>query len=530
MAEKEPIFFISYSSKDRRPAEALANRLRSLGAQVWVDYEQVKLGDPILTRIAEGLSEATALLFLVSQHSGESPWCRKEYETALQREIISGRTAVVPIRLDDSPLPILLNDKRYLRFADLNQCLPELLACAESGGEPTTGLSDRPMPQTLPSGLLEGLTLLLLLDQFPVGVWGRSLTPLGAAYGHAEDPGSITVSSWSADALRELQPAGEVPEIDLFSQYLNDRRRTDTGAVGMRRRVGSSFAEEYRIIENRRHTAVAALYLHKHCNALDQALQSLRFVMESRTARGGWTAIGQPTDENADPLTTGYVLGVLRTFERANLLAAVGIEQRDLFLARYWKAGLLWLYENLLENAGWWRYKDEKRTYCYTTDILLAVPEFWLEDPDYEKAHESLVTRLFDIWQANGSGIPSGPTSQTPNLEATAQFAAVLWMCRIRYPDLNSEVQKHFAANLEAILAVGESDAAGWALAITHLVRVLGARLSPDCGLSRLRELVFVVEQRCSASDAATLHDTKLPPWVSSIASNRILTVNVDPP
>ncbi len=416
MADTHKCFFISYSSQDRCSAEILASRLRERGAQIWIDYEQIKFGEPILTRIAEGLSTADVILFLVSHSPGDSPCCRKEYELLLRREILSGRIMVVPVRLDDSPVPILLEDKRYLRFVDLDDCLTELLTGVLSGIGPTSTAPE------LSSGLLDGLTLMLLLDQYPIGVWGRSLMPLGAAYDHAEDPGSISVSSWCADALRDLQPVGKVPEIDLFTQYLLDRRRADSWAVGMRKQVGSAPFKEYVIIENCRHTAVAALFLHKHCNALDLALQSLRYVMSSQTARGAWVAVDKPIDENADPLTTGYVIGVLRTFERADLLSAVAIHERDLFLARYWKAGLLWLYENLLQHDGWWPYRDEKRTYCYTSDILLAVPDLWMEDPDYEKAHENLVTRLFDIWRKNGIGIPSGPCSDVPNLEATVQY------------------------------------------------------------------------------------------------------------
>lgn len=524
MADSNKCFFISYSSGDRQWAEILTKHLRNKGAKVWIDYEQIKFGEPVLTRIAEGISGADVLIFLVSHSSGNSPWCRKEYEICMRREILSGRTTVVPIRLDDSPLPVLLEDKRYLNFAELEYYLTELVTGRVSGKASKTA------KLVLPSSLLEGLTVLLLMDQFPAGVWGRSLTPLEAAYRHKGDPGSITVSNWCADALRYLQPEGIVPEIQKFTEYLFDRRVDDSGAVGMRKQIGSDFFPKYDVDKNCRHTAVAAQYLYKHCNALDIALKSLRYVMDARTARGAWVDIGEPDDKKADPLTTGTVLGILRAFENNGLLGSVAIHDRELFLARYWKAGLLWLYENLLENDGWWIYEDERRTYCYTTEILMSVPDFWLEDPDYEKAHENLITRIFDLWKKNGMGVPSGPSSDVPSFEATAQYVKTIWRSRDRYPDLNAEIQKKFNDNVENILENGNSNAAGWAPAISHLVHDLGATLSTERDLSFLREIAMSLEQAYTEKKVLSHDLVSFPSWVSNIAMNSILTVTVTPP
>jgi hypothetical protein len=523
--------FVSYSSKDRHFAEAVTSRLRNCGIEVWIDYEQIAIGDPILSKIGEGLSNTDALLLLVSKNSGESPWCRKEYEVLLQKEIILGKTKVIPIKLDDAPLPILLSGKRYIRFSDLDNNLPDLLKAISGAGKLATGSNIKTVP-SIPPNVLDGLTLLLLIDQYPIGVWGRSMADIVGAYGHAEDPGSITVSNWAANALRILQPEGRVPEIDAFSKYLLERRRKDSGAIGMRKSLGNAFAPEYTIIENRRHTAVGAIYLYKHYSALDLSLESLRYVMEARTPRGAWVAIGGTSDDNADPLTTGYVLGVLRTFERENLLNLVSVKDRELFLARYWKAGLLWLYENLLENGGWWMYKSRsaspsekviRRTYCYTTDILLALPEFWLEDTDYGKAHEDLMIRLLRIWRSNASGLPSGPNSTVANLEATAQFALVAWKCRTRYPAINTEVMTDFVNNLETLLFNGESDAAGWSLAISYFAEVLGDTLSPGISLEGLRELVRKIEQQVSTNEKIEELVNSLPAWVAKIITNKIL-------
>lgn len=517
-------FFISYSSKDYQHASNLVNMLKSAGARVWVDYEAIGFGDPILGRIDSGISKSKALIFLVSNNSQNSPWCRREYESALHREIVSGQTTVVALKLDDSPLPSLLEDKRYLSVTDLEKSLPELLKWVNGGSQPET-VKFNELNLSVPPGIMEALAYLLIVDQYPIGVWGRSLEPLGAAYGHAEDPGSITVSSWAADALLALDPASVIPEIDSFTSYLEIRRKKSSGAVGMRRKVGSAFVEDYDIVENKRHTAVASQYLYRHCNDILGALKSLEYVMESRTPNGAWAAMGDPTDENADPLTTGYVLGVLKNFEQANLLPKLEGAGKDLFNARYWKSGLLWLYENLLQNDGWWIYKDRSRKYCYTSEILFSVPKFWMEDPDYEKAHENLISQLYDIWRANGIGIPTGPDSKIANLETTTQFAAIVWKSRTKYRDLNKEVQTRFTEHLEPLLTKGQSDAAGWAMAASHLVAICHAVLPHQYSLSNLRDYAQTVNARGHDEN-----EIGLPGWVSKIVNNQIITVKADPP
>lgn len=109
-----PVAFISYSSRDRGVAASLASALRDLGVlDVWFDQDEVGLGDSVPGRIAEGLSRADFIVLLVSASYLESRWCRAEYEPLLAREIESGRTCVVAVRLDDSELPVLLRAKHY---------------------------------------------------------------------------------------------------------------------------------------------------------------------------------------------------------------------------------------------------------------------------------------------------------------------------------------------------------------------------------------------------------------------------------
>src|SRR5262245_62037621 len=105
---RPPTVFISHSSNDDQRAHELAADLRAEGISVWIDREEIQFGDSVPQRIAEGLAAATVLLVLVSTHFANSAWCRVEYESLLMNEISSGHVSVVPVRLDDTEMPVLL--------------------------------------------------------------------------------------------------------------------------------------------------------------------------------------------------------------------------------------------------------------------------------------------------------------------------------------------------------------------------------------------------------------------------------------
>jgi TIR domain-containing protein len=112
----QPLVFISHSSQDKPLAQELASTLRNQEIDVWIDHEQIGLGDSIPSKISEGLSRCDAILLLISSHYLQSRWCRAEYEPLLAKEIESGRVFVIAVRLDNSELPVLLHAKRYADF------------------------------------------------------------------------------------------------------------------------------------------------------------------------------------------------------------------------------------------------------------------------------------------------------------------------------------------------------------------------------------------------------------------------------
>jgi hypothetical protein len=113
-----PAVFISHSSDDSAAAVAIAKALRQQGVDSWIDHEQIRPGDSILSRIEEGIAGCDVILVLISESFVRSRWCRAEYEPLLSKEIESGQTIVIPVRLDDAKVPLLLSAKKY---ADLRR-------------------------------------------------------------------------------------------------------------------------------------------------------------------------------------------------------------------------------------------------------------------------------------------------------------------------------------------------------------------------------------------------------------------------
>ena len=105
--------FICYASEDKAQARDLSSAIAKLGAEVWLDEREISVGDSIVQRIEDGLSQASHLLVLLSENSVEKPWVRKELSSALMRQLAGKSITVLPIRLDNCTIPPILADIRY---------------------------------------------------------------------------------------------------------------------------------------------------------------------------------------------------------------------------------------------------------------------------------------------------------------------------------------------------------------------------------------------------------------------------------
>ena len=78
--------FISYGRADSKAfAIELHQRLMAAGFTVWFDFEDIPLGVDYQKQIDDGIEKADNVLFIISPHSVNSPYCDLEVERALKR-------------------------------------------------------------------------------------------------------------------------------------------------------------------------------------------------------------------------------------------------------------------------------------------------------------------------------------------------------------------------------------------------------------------------------------------------------------
>lgn len=111
------MIFISHTSQDKDIAREIGVFLVSEGVNVWFDEWEIATGDSITEAIDSGLAGATHLVIVWSANASKANWVRRELTAALNRSITTGTPKIIPIVLDRTPLPELLRDLRYLRYA-----------------------------------------------------------------------------------------------------------------------------------------------------------------------------------------------------------------------------------------------------------------------------------------------------------------------------------------------------------------------------------------------------------------------------
>lgn len=120
--------FISYATADKGIVQDLASRLERT-MNIWIDEKNISVGDSITEKIDEGLKNTDVVILCLSENSLNSSWVRKEYSYAMH----SGKK-VLPIRLDDYPIPPTLADIKYIRYTgNENACVKEIFESAEKG-------------------------------------------------------------------------------------------------------------------------------------------------------------------------------------------------------------------------------------------------------------------------------------------------------------------------------------------------------------------------------------------------------------
>ncbi|MFE0456862.1 FxSxx-COOH system tetratricopeptide repeat protein [Streptomyces sp. NPDC058914] len=107
--------FISHAGADRAWAEWVGWQLTDAGCSVTLT--EPRPGRPVFEQLSQALRTARAVFVLVSASTGNREW--GAWESALPRG--GRRRLIVPVRVDDTPLPPFLADRQGLRLDELDE-------------------------------------------------------------------------------------------------------------------------------------------------------------------------------------------------------------------------------------------------------------------------------------------------------------------------------------------------------------------------------------------------------------------------
>lgn len=108
--------FISHAHQDDAFARQLAEGLKSVGIEVWVDDLALRVGDNLIEKINEGLSKCDHLIVIMSKAYFESSWTRHEFSAFAAREMAGKTNPILPVLVEDCDIPVFLRDRVYLDF------------------------------------------------------------------------------------------------------------------------------------------------------------------------------------------------------------------------------------------------------------------------------------------------------------------------------------------------------------------------------------------------------------------------------
>ena len=109
--------FLCYSWADKSYALKLGQELKSLGCRVWLDYEGIQSGDMFTNVIINAIDTSSVFIFVGSEHSYKSSWCRNElyYADKIGKDIIF-------VQIDESEMSdeffFLFGSKQVTKYQD----------------------------------------------------------------------------------------------------------------------------------------------------------------------------------------------------------------------------------------------------------------------------------------------------------------------------------------------------------------------------------------------------------------------------
>lgn len=120
--------FISHRRSDAAESARLAADLRAAGHVVWLDDDEIVIGDSIPGKMNEGLERAQYVVVCYSSSGVGSLYMSREWLSALARQLDGRGVKLLPILLTGDEAPAILADLKHADLVrDWNGGVAELL-------------------------------------------------------------------------------------------------------------------------------------------------------------------------------------------------------------------------------------------------------------------------------------------------------------------------------------------------------------------------------------------------------------------
>lgn len=108
--------FISYSHHDKVFANKLADSLKTAGYEPWIDTQSIKVGENLIEKTDQGLSQSDYIVAVLSKSYSQSRWVQQELSAFAMKEVTTNRNNILPALIEDCEIPVFLQDRMYADF------------------------------------------------------------------------------------------------------------------------------------------------------------------------------------------------------------------------------------------------------------------------------------------------------------------------------------------------------------------------------------------------------------------------------
>jgi hypothetical protein len=108
--------FISYSRNDEGQVQEIANLLMRHGIPVWLDTNELGLGDDWIKAMGEAITQSDLVLLLCSPNIAESVWVATDLQEAAKHYI-----RILPVVIEGEPEAVIPPSLQRARFVDFRQ-------------------------------------------------------------------------------------------------------------------------------------------------------------------------------------------------------------------------------------------------------------------------------------------------------------------------------------------------------------------------------------------------------------------------